>query len=182
MTLDKNLFDRAGGVCELCGSAQDLVQHTLKEEHAVLVCGACNAAKETPGADETHWRCLETSIWSEHAPVQVISYRLLRDLGTAWATDLLDQVYLDEETLEWAKEDKLAVANEVVTLDSNGARLQSGDSVTLIKDLNVKGTSFTAKRGTTVRNIRVGDDPEYIEGRVNKVSIMLKTCFLKKVS
>jgi protein PhnA len=67
-------------------------------------------------------------------------------------------------------------------VDSNGAVLMDGDSVTLIKDLDVKGANFTAKRGTLVKSIRVGDDPTHVEGRVNKMSIMLKTCFLKKVS
>ena len=54
--------------------------------------------------------------------------------------------------------------------------------MTLIKDLDVKGAGFTAKRGTVVKNIIVGDDPEHIEGRVNKTKIYLKTCFLKKVN
>jgi len=58
--------------------------------------------------------------------------------------------------------------------------LTSGDSVTLIKDLDVKGTSFVAKRGTLVKGIRLTDNPEHVEGRVNKVSIVLKTQFLKK--
>jgi protein PhnA len=59
--------------------------------------------------------------------------------------------------------------------------LVEGDSVTLVKDLDVKGANFTAKRGTMVKNIRVGEDPTHIEGKVNKITIMLKTCFLKKV-
>jgi protein PhnA len=46
--------------------------------------------------------------------------------------------------------------------------------------LNVKGGGFTAKRGTLVKNIRTGADPTHVEGRVNKVAIFLKTCFLKK--
>ena len=66
------------------------------------------------------------------------------------------------------------------TVDSNGAPLADGDSVTLIKDLDVKGTSFVAKRGTLVKGVRLTDNPEHVEGRVNKVSIVLKTCFLKK--
>ncbi|OYV34950.1 MAG: PhnA protein, partial [Acidocella sp. 20-61-6] len=43
---------------------------------------------------------------------------------------------------------------EIITKDSNGAVLQNGDSVTLIKDLKVKGTSVTLKRGTVAKNIR----------------------------
>ena len=54
--------------------------------------------------------------------------------------------------------------------------------MTLIKDLNVKGTSFVAKRGTVVRNIRLCDVDGHIEGKVNGVTIYIKTCYLKKVS
>ncbi len=64
--------------------------------------------------------------------------------------------------------------------DSNGTLLNEGDAVTLIKDLNVKGSSKTLKRGTLVKNIRLTSNSEEIEGRVEKVQMVLKTCFLKK--
>lgn len=65
--------------------------------------------------------------------------------------------------------------------DSNGNTLSDGDSVTLIKDLKVKGTSVTLKRGTTIKNIRLTDDEEEIECNADKVKgLVLKTCFLKK--
>jgi protein PhnA len=64
--------------------------------------------------------------------------------------------------------------------DSNGTLLQEGDLVTLIKDLKVKGTSSTMKRGTMVKNIRLTNNVEEIEGRMDKVTVVLKTCFLKK--
>ena len=64
--------------------------------------------------------------------------------------------------------------------DSNGNILNEGDSVTLIKDLKVKGTSSTLKRGTLVKNIRLTNSEEEIECRVDKVQMVLKTCFLKK--
>lgn len=67
------------------------------------------------------------------------------------------------------------------TRDSNGAILRDGDSVTLIKDLKVKGTSTTLKRGTLVKNIRLTDDVEEIECNADKVKgLVLKTAFLKK--
>jgi protein PhnA len=67
------------------------------------------------------------------------------------------------------------------TRDSNGTQLNEGDSVTLIKDLKVKGTSTTLKRGTLVRNIRLTDNIEEIECNADKVKgLVLKTCFLKK--
>ncbi len=64
--------------------------------------------------------------------------------------------------------------------DSNGTLLNEGDTVKLIKDLKVKGSSTTLKRGTVVKNIRITDDPGHIEGRAEKMTVVLKTEFLKK--
>jgi protein PhnA len=73
------------------------------------------------------------------------------------------------------------VDEAVVVKDSNGARLSSGDSVQLIKDLKVKGTSVTLKRGTLIRNIRLTGDAEEVECNAEKVKgLVLKACFLKK--
>lgn len=65
--------------------------------------------------------------------------------------------------------------------DSNGNILNDGDSVTVIKDLKVKGSSMTIKRGTMVKKIRLTDDAEEIDCKVDGSSIVLKTCFLKKI-
>lgn len=67
------------------------------------------------------------------------------------------------------------------TKDSNGNILNDGDSVTVIKDLKVKGSSSVIKRGTAVRNIRLTDDVKEIEGKVGGTIIVLKTEFLKKM-
>jgi protein PhnA len=48
-----------------------------------------------------------------------------------------------------------------------------GDTVMFIKDLDVKGSGFIAKRGTSVQNISMTSNPEQIEGRVNGVCIVL---------
>lgn len=65
--------------------------------------------------------------------------------------------------------------------DSNGNILADGDSVTVIKDLPVKGSSVTIKRGTKVKNIRLTGNPEEIECNAEKVKgLVLKTCFVKK--
>ena len=65
--------------------------------------------------------------------------------------------------------------------DSNGAILKDGDSVTIIKDLKVRGTSVTLKRGTRVKSIRLTDDPDEVECSVDKVKgLVLRTEFLKK--
>ena len=66
--------------------------------------------------------------------------------------------------------------------DSNGTMLQAGDSVQVIKDLKVKGSSVTLKRGTIIKNIRLSDSEDVIECNADKVKgLVLKTCFLKKV-
>ena len=65
--------------------------------------------------------------------------------------------------------------------DANGTELNAGDNVTLIKDLKVKGAGATLKRGTMVKNIKLTDDDKEIEGRIDKMGIIvLKTEFLKK--
>ncbi|MDO6805063.1 alkylphosphonate utilization protein, partial [Wenyingzhuangia sp. 1_MG-2023] len=65
-------------------------------------------------------------------------------------------------------------------LDVNGVALAAGDNVTLIKDLDVKGTSMTAKRGTAVRGISLSDNPKHIEGRVNGQRIVIIAAYCKK--
>jgi protein PhnA len=65
--------------------------------------------------------------------------------------------------------------------DSNGTILQDGDSVTVIKDLKVKGSSITLKRGTTIKKIRLTDDADEVDCRVEGSNIVLKTMFLKKI-
>lgn len=164
--------------CQLCESTDDVVEHAVPPRDAtILVCSRCAAGIDGDMGEPSHWFCLQGSIWSEVPAVQVTSWRLLRQVGETWASDVLEQVYLDEDALEWAKAlDDTGPA----TVDSNGTPLADGDSVTLIKDLDVKGAGFTAKRGTMVKNIRLTDDPGLVEGRVNKTAIYLKTEFLKR--
>jgi protein PhnA len=70
--------------------------------------------------------------------------------------------------------------DELIVRDSNGAVLKDGDSVTVIKDLKVRGSSSVIKRGTMVRGIRLTDDATEIEGKVEKSMMVLRTEFLKK--
>lgn len=65
--------------------------------------------------------------------------------------------------------------------DGNGTLLSEGDSVKLIKDLKVRGSSTTLKRGTVVKNIRLTDDAEEIEGKVDRTVMVLKTMFVQKM-
>lgn len=187
---DATLLARANHRCELCGATSDLARFDVPPEHpaipdrAVLVCPRCaEAAANAAAPDPKQSHGLREAIWSEIPAVQVAAWRLLNRLpGEAWARDLLDQVYLDEALQEWAKEDSTPPDHATLrVLDSNGAELREGDAVTLIKDLDVKGAGFTAKRGTVVKNIHLGDDPAHVEGKVNGIGIVLKTAFLKKV-
>ncbi len=71
--------------------------------------------------------------------------------------------------------------DDVVVRDANGNELKTGDSVTVIKDLPVKGTSTVIKRGTLIKNIRLTNNPEQIDCNADKVKgLVLKTCFVKK--
>ena len=126
------------------------------------------------------WRGLSDSMWNENLPVQIVSWRMLARLKNH---DLLDMMYLDEDALEWAKATGEADDDEgkIIHKDSNGNILKDGDSVVLIKDLDVKGATFTAKRGAAVHNIKlVWDNAEQIEGRVENQHIVILTQYVKK--
>lgn len=184
MSVEQELLTRSGSQCELCGSKDDLSVYAVapSDESAaqsVLLCATCRGQVEDSSTlEESHWHCLNDSMWSEHPAVKVLSYRLLKQLGNQ---DLLDMIYLEEDEKAWAEAGMESGGDDKApTLDSNGARLEAGDTVTIIKDLEVKGAGFTAKRGTAVRNIALTDNPEQIEGRVNGTRIVLLTKFLKK--
>jgi protein PhnA len=91
-------------------------------------------------------------------------------------------LYLDASLLAWAEAgvQEESERNSTPTKDSNGVTLKAGDTVTITKDLKVKGTSIVAKQGTAVRGISLTDNPEHIEGRVNGTRIVILTCFVKK--
>ena len=81
---------------------------------------------------------------------------------------------------EFSAEDGESAEDNTVAKDSNGAELFDGDAVTVIKDLKVKGSSMVIKRGTKVKSIRLTENPEEVDCKVEGSSIVLKTCFLKK--
>lgn len=80
---------------------------------------------------------------------------------------------------EFSADDTAEEAADVAK-DSNGAQLFDGDAVTVIKDLKVKGSSMVIKRGTKVKSIRLTENPEEVDCKIDGSSIVLKTCFLKK--
>ncbi len=180
-------LSRAQGQCELCGSQSLLTDFLLDnsdgysaDDATVALCDTCREQLAAEPLDGKYWLCLQTSAWSPYAPVQVLAYRLLNRLTEeSWAADLLDAMFMEDDTREWAQQG-ISQEPEVVTRDCNGAVLSAGDSVVIVKDLDVKGTSFVAKRGTAVRNIGLTDNPEHIEGRVNGTRIVLLTLFVKK--
>ncbi|MDD1649305.1 MAG: alkylphosphonate utilization protein [Methylococcaceae bacterium] len=69
---------------------------------------------------------------------------------------------------------------ETVVKDAHGTPLADGDSVILIKDLKVKGSSTTLKKGSKARNIRLREGDHEVDCKIDNVSYMLKACFLKK--
>jgi protein PhnA len=193
MSTEKSLQARSEGKCELCGTTEGLEVYALppgsngSAEACLLACRTCREQIEFPEKTEAfHWRCLNESMWSPVPAVQVLAWRMLKRLSAeGWARDLFDMLYLDEPTLAWAQATGGEKPNEetVKHRDSNGTMLAAGDTITLIKDLEVKGAHFTAKRGTIVRGISlVADNPEHIEARVNGQRIVILTKFVKKAN
>ncbi|HID37676.1 MAG TPA: PhnA protein [Ghiorsea sp.] len=190
MSIQQALETRSGNTCELCGSTDGLTVYDVPNsptddaDAAAFVCATCNTQlNDADSVDANHWRCLNDSMWSEVDAVKVVAYRMLHQLkGEGWPQDLLDMMYLEDDVKAWAEAGIAAEGEEVIVhRDSNGAVLEAGDSITIIKDLVVKGGGFTAKRGTAVRNIRlVHDNPGHIEGRVNGQMIVILTEFIKK--
>jgi len=190
MNTEQALLQRCNSKCELCSASSNLAVYEVppvgspNADNSIMICDVCqNQINNPSNVNINHWRCLNDSMWTPVPAVQVMAWRMLKRLSTeSWAQDLLDTLYLDEEAQQWAEADSTNEndADTAPTLDSNGAALSAGDTVTLIKDLVVKGANFTAKRGTSVKNISLTSNPEQIEGRVNGVRIVLLTCFLKK--
>lgn len=190
MTLDPHLQQRCQSACELCAASTPLSSFEVtpsdgSADQSAALCATC--ISQLSGQSDlniNHWRCLNDSMWSQTPAIQVLAWRQLNQLaglGEIWAQDLLEMLYLDEPTLAWANALQSSDEGDP-TLDSNGTTLQSGDTVTLIKDLDVKGAGFTAKRGTSVKNITLTSNPEQVEGRVNGTRIVLLSKFLKKAN
>jgi protein PhnA len=184
---EKRLKDRSGSICEISGSDENLVVYLVAPkteatpENCILITKTLRDQIENPDTTNPNdWRGLSDSMWNENLPVQIVSWRMLARLKNM---DLLEMMYLDEEALEWAKatgEDQ-DDEGKIVHKDSNGNILFDGDSVVLIKDLDVKGANFTAKRGAPVHNIKlVFDNAEQIEGRVEGQHIVILTQYVKK--
>ncbi len=190
--MDRDLEKRANGVCELCSSDQGLSAYIVPNspksglEASIALCAACESQiANQDSIDPNHWRALNDTMWSQEPAVQVMAWRMLHRLKSfGWSQDLLEMMYLDEQTLKWAEAagDHLDNSNAIVHRDVNGVVLEPGDSVVLIKDLKVKGSNMVAKQGTAVRRISLDyDNPEYIEGKVAGQQIVIITQYVKKI-
>lgn len=93
-----------------------------------------------------------------------------------------DQFVCADCGFEWSAAGDAPIGDDLVVRDSNGNRLAEGDTVVVIKDLKVKGSSIPLKQGTVIKQIRLVDgDAEHIEGHSDKIKgLVLKTCFLRK--
>ena len=191
MSIEKELHTRSNSKCELCSATENISVYEIPPEsdgsveQSVLICETCRDQIDNPdNVDANHWRCLNDSMWSHVPAVQVMAWRMLTRLRSeGWPQDLLDMLYLDDDTLAWAQSSGEGQSdNESLKhKDCNGTVLEAGDTVTLTKDLNVKAANFTAKRGTAVRKISlVADNAKQIEGKVEGQHIVILTEFVKK--
>lgn len=192
MIVIETLQERSNNSCELCSSKEELKQYTIPPslnenvDTDILACSICLAQIEgNAEMDTNHWRCLNDSMWSEHVPVQIMAWRMLQRLrAEGWPKDLIDMMYLDDKALALARAtgEHEDAANKIIHRDVNGVILEAGDSVVLIKDLKVKGSSLIAKQGTAVRNIRLDhENAEHIEGKVGPTQIVIITQYVKKL-
>jgi len=150
-----------------------------------MICEKCLAQiDKKQELDSKHWQCLSESMWSEVPGIQVVAWRMLNRLrNESWAADNLEMLYLDDDKMAWAKAtgDHENDASVDLHRDCNGAQLVSGDSVVLIKSLDVKGSTLNAKLGTVVKNIRlVENNTEQIEGRIEGQVIVILTKYVRK--
>lgn len=183
-TISSKLKERCEGTCELCASGNATTAYTVSPktndsiENQVAICDTCLESLDNKEAS-LHWQCLAGSIWNPEPSVQALSYRILYGLkDQEWANDILNSVELDEAVVNWALSPFQVID---VHKDSNGIALASGDTVVLIQNLNVKGTNFTAPKGTVVRRIRlVPDNTEQIEGKINEQTIVILTKYVRK--
>ncbi len=187
MSIETTLLERASHQCELCSATDILVPfvvapHTqLTVDHGVILCETCQTqVEDADKMDVNHWRCLNDSMWSQTPAVQVLAWRQLTRLSSeSWAQDLLDMMYMEEETKLWAEQ---GMENDGKKhQDCHGAPLAKGDTVTIIKDLPVKGSSMVVKQGTMVRSIGLAqDDPELFSGKVEGQQMWLRCEFCRK--
>ena len=148
MNTEQTLQSRSESSCELCTSTDSLSVLEVppdsdgSPEQSAMLCSTCRAQIENPDqTDPNHWRCLNDSMWSQTPAIQVLAWRMLTRLSAeGWPQELLDMLYLDDDTLEWAKatgegQNEGLFDDSVKHKDCNDAILEAGDTVTLTKTL-----------------------------------------------
>lgn len=176
--------ERCEGTCELCGAAPAVHEYTVSPkigdaiENQVALCDTCS---DTLNAKDkgSYWSFLEGTIWNPEPSIQALSYRILQSYKNEdWANDIIASVELDEDIVQWAMSVFEAAA---VHKDAFGNTLENGDNVVLTQSLDVKGTSFSAPKGTVVKRIRlVPGNTDQIEGKINEQTIVILTKYVKK--
>ena len=111
MSLEREVSKRAGTACELCNATEKLRVYEVPETPsriegaagAILVCTTCESQFDAEVRDANHWRCLNDSMWNTEPAVQVMAWRMLQRLKSeGWPQDLLDMMYMEDDTKEWA--------------------------------------------------------------------------------
>ena len=185
------LLNRANNQCELCKFKDDLLVYEVpfgdkSISDCILICEKCHIQlQDNTKIEQSHWHCLKDAMWSEENAVKVVVYQILKVLNKQ---DLLDMFYLKDDIKTWAnklnsdnneknKEDNKKENKK----DANGNILNKGDTISILKELNVKGSHILAKRGTLVKNIKLSNLEGHIEGKINGTSIYIKCEFVKKI-
>ncbi len=185
MAISAELKQRNDNNCELCNAEIATTAYTVSPknddyiENQVAICDTCLKAMDDKDAG-FHWRCVEGSIWNPEPSVQALSYRIMHQYKNEdWANNLISSVDIDENVMQWALS-AFEVAD--VHTDAFGNVLENGDNVVLTQILNVKGTSFSASKGTVVKRIKlVHDNVEQVEGKINDQTIVILTKYTKKL-
>ncbi|MFN0257836.1 PhnA domain-containing protein [Pedobacter ureilyticus] len=180
----EKLKERSGGLCELCNKTEAVNAYVVSPkkddviENQVALCNDCLTNVEA--TDQSfYWRVIEGSIWNPEPSVQALSYRILQSYKDEdWASGVLSMVDLDEDVIQWGMS---GLETAAVHIDAFGNVLENGDTVVLTQALDVKGTNFSAPKGTVVKRIRlVHDNNEQIEGKINEQMIVILTKYVKK--
>lgn len=182
--MNTKLNERSQNSCELCGAANPTHEYTVSPKtddsinNQVAICDTCLNAMDNE-TSSNHWRCVEGSIWNPEPSIQALSYRILTTYKNEdWASNLISSIDIEEEIKEWALS-SFIVAD--VHKDAFGNVLENGDTIVLTQSLNVKGTNFTASKGTVVKKIKlVHDNVEQIEGKINEQTIVILCKYVKK--
>jgi len=184
MKISEKLTERCHSTCELCSENAASSAYTVSPkddqsiDHQVALCDTCFSHLDL-NSDKDYWRILEGSIWHPEDSVKALSYRLLYQLNDQeWANSIFSSSEPEESVLQWALSPFQTLE---IHKDAFGNSLSNGDTVVLTQSLNVKGTNFTAPKGTIVKKIRlVHDNTEQIEGKINEQTIVILTKYVKK--